>query len=258
MNLLEEIAENSKKRVCERFDEKYEAWIGQHLKAAMYRKCLDFPDKKNAIIAEVKIASPAMPPQDINPARLAQKYINAGASAISVVTEPDYFHGSLEILHNLRNISSIPLLQKDFVVDTRQILEGRVMGADGILLIASLQGKHLKNSLKLVDELGMWAVVETRTESEIKEAVKAGARIIGINNRNFKTMKTDLKTSVKLSAFVPKNVKMVCESGIQGAGDIEYLNGKCKRAPDAFLVGTALVQAENAQELLRSLCPGTS
>jgi indole-3-glycerol phosphate synthase len=206
------------------------------------------------VIAEIKRASPSkgvlISGDRIE--KLAKIYEKYGASAISVVTEEKYFHGSLKDLHKLTSFVHIPLLRKDFIIDEYQILESRESGANALLLIASLlSSKKLKKLLKVVDDIGMEAVVEVHTRDELKRALDADAKIIGINNRDLRTLKVDLNTSQSLLPLIPdSNIKIV-ESGIKDEKDLlSYDEFKVH----AFLVGEALITASHPADKLKRFC----
>lgn len=209
--------------------------------------------KDIAFICEVKKASPSkgiiaehFPYIDI-----AKDYEKSGADAISVLTEPDFFLGKGEYLKEISRQVKIPLLRKDFIIDQYQIYEAKVLGADAILLICSLlDTDKLKEYIKLCDNLGLSALVEAHTKEEISSAVKAGARIIGVNNRNLKTFDVDIKNAVNLRGYVPKDILFIAESGIKTAKDIDILR---KADVNAVLIGETLMKSHNKKEMLDSL-----
>lgn len=200
------------------------------------------------IIAEVKRASPSKGDlSDIPaPAELAHEYEAGGAAAISVLTESRRFRGGLEDLDAVSAEVSIPILRKDFVVDPYMIWEARAHGADLVLLIvAALSDEELAEYLGLTRRLGMEAVVETHTEDEVRRAVAAGAKIIGVNVRNLKTLETDPAHFEELAPLVPEDAVLVAESGVAGPEDVaRYASHGAK----AVLVGEALVRHEDPRE----------
>ena len=206
-----------------------------------------------AFICEVKKASPSkgiiaehFPYIDI-----AKDYEKAGADAISVLTEPDFFLGKGEYLKEISKQVKIPLLRKDFIIDQYQIYEAKVLGANAVLLICSLlDTEKLKEYIKLCDNIGISALVEAHTKEEILSAIKAGARIIGINNRNLKTFKVDIQNAVNLRQYVPKDIIFIAESGIKTAEDIDILR---KADVNAVLIGQTLMKSHNKKEMLDSL-----
>ena len=214
-------------------------------------------DKVN-IIAEVKKASPSkgVIRADFDPLRIAVSYEEAGAAAVSVLTESSYFQGSLDYLSLIRGELSIPLLRKDFIFDPYQIFEARSAGADALLLIAAcLEAGELRDLAGLTVDIGMHALVEVHSEAELKKAISAGADIIGINNRNLKTFVTDIDTTRRLAALVPEGRVIVSESGINTAEDISSLRD-C--GAGAFLIGEALVRESDVGGKLRELLSGVS
>lgn len=206
-----------------------------------------------AVIAEVKRASPSA--GEIRPgldaAVAARGYEEAGAAAVSVLTEPRYFHGSLADLARARASCRLPLLRKDFILDEYQLLEARLAGADAVLLIvALLRGKHLQALLGASRALGLAALVEAHTAGELGRALEAGADLVGINNRDLGTFKVDLSTTATLAPRVPPGTLLVSESGIRSPEDVRFLAAHGVRA---VLVGETLVRAENPAAMLRSL-----
>jgi len=189
------------------------------------------------VIAEMKQASPSagVLRVDYRPAEIARGYETAGAAALSVLTEEDFFKGSLAHLREVRQATALPILRKDFIVDAYQVVEAAAAGADAILLIvAALTDADLRKWIELAGSLKMAALVEVHTEEETRRAVGAGARIIGVNNRNLKTLAVDLETSLRLRALIPPGYIAVSESGIKTAVDLINLR---RAAYDAFLIG---------------------
>jgi indole-3-glycerol phosphate synthase len=204
-----------------------------------------------SIIAEVKKASPSkgVIREDFDPVEVARIYDKNGASALSVLTDERYFQGSLESLKAIRKITTLPILRKDFIVDLYQIYESRIAGADAVLLIVGvLAPQKLKEFISLTTMLGMDALVEVRTEENIAVAIEAGARIIGVNNRDLKTFVTDLNTTERLAVKIPSETVIVSESGINTFIDIRMLK-LC--GVDAFLIGEALIREEDIGKKLR-------
>jgi len=205
------------------------------------------------IIAEIKRASPSAGTIDptIDAAALGSRYVRAGCSAISVLTDEPGFGGSLEDLRKVRAAVSVPLLRKDFVVDHYQVLEAREAGADAILLIAAALDEHqLLTLLNASKDLAMDAVVEVHDEAELQRALTAGAQIVGVNNRDLKTFEVDLSTSEKLLPLIPQGLRSVTESGIRTAADAVRLRSA---GAANFLVGESLVRARDPSALLREL-----
>ena len=206
-----------------------------------------------AIIAEVKRSSPSKGKlSDIaDPAELASIYASGGAALVSVLTEERRFGGSLKDLDDVRAKITIPILRKDFMVTPYQIWESRVHGADVILLIvAALNQDSLIELLSCADSLGMQALVEVHTEEEVDRALGIGAKMIGINSRNLKTLEVDRQVFPRLAAGIPPEIIKVAESGVSGPAEVsEY----AKAGADAVLVGEALVTSANPRLLLAEL-----
>lgn len=194
-----------------------------------------------SVIAEVKRASPSKGHlADIpDPAELAAIYERGGAAVISCLTEERRFHGSLADLDAVRRAVDIPVLRKDFIVSPYQIHEARAHGADVILLIvAALDQNTLVSLLDRTESLGMTALVEVHTEEETDRALEAGARVIGVNNRNLKTLEVDRETFTRIAPGIPSNVVRIAESGVRGPQDLLSYAGA---GADAVLVGEGLV-----------------
>ncbi len=209
-----------------------------------------------SVIAEVKKASPSkgLLCPDFDPVKLAKTYAEGGASAISVLTEVNYFQGSLRHLTDVKEIpglEAIPLLRKDFLFDTYQIYQSRAFGADAVLLIAAiLPDKELRELLSLANKLGMQCLVEVHDQTELERVLQTDAIIIGINNRNLHTFKVNITTTEKLCSLIPKDRVIVSESGIKGRDDIRRLQ---EWGVDAALVGETLVTASDITAKLREL-----
>jgi len=193
------------------------------------------------VIAEIKKASPSRGSikADLDVAALSAEYQNSGAAAVSVLTDEDYFAGSLEDLRQVRAAVSLPVLRKDFIISPYQIYEARAAGADAILLIVgALYPSTLATMLKLTQDLGMAALVEVHTHQELDFALNSGAGIIGINNRDLNTLEVCLDIFMDLAYRVPPTCTLVSESGIHTRSDVEYVSAG---GADAVLVGTSLV-----------------
>lgn len=206
-----------------------------------------------SFICEVKKASPSkgIIAGDFPYLTIAREYEEAGADAISVLTEPDFFLGRDEYLSEISRAVSIPILRKDFIIDEYQIYEAKRIGADAILLICSLlTQEQLRDYLLLAGQLGLSALVEAHTGDEIRMALISGAGIIGVNNRNLKTFAVDLMTSIELRKLVPAHVVFVAESGIHRAEDIRLLK---EAGTDAVLIGEALMKSGSKKQLLSEL-----
>ena len=201
--------------------------------------------KNIAFICEVKKASPSkgIISEHFPYVEIAREYEMAGANAISVLTEPDFFMGSNDYLREIKKVVNIPVLRKDFIIDPYQIYEAQLIGADAILLICSLlDSKKLKEYIKIADSLGLSCLVEAHDEAEVHSALEAGARVIGVNNRNLKTFEVDINTSARLRELVPEDRVFVAESGIKTQSDIAFLR---QNGINAVLIGETLMKSSN-------------
>jgi indole-3-glycerol phosphate synthase len=210
-------------------------------------------DRGCAVIAEVKRSSPSKGRirDDFDPAGIAGIYEDNGAAAISILTERKFFEGSAAYIPQIGRAVGLPLLRKDFIIDVYQVMETRVLGADALLLVARiLEQGQLQEFLGLALELGLAALVEVHDETDLEKAISSGARIVGINNRDLATFRTDLETSIRLARRVPKGVSVVSESGINSRGDIERL---MDAGIHAFLVGESLMREKDIGKKLREL-----
>ena len=206
-----------------------------------------------AIIAEIKKASPSkgVLQPDFHPAFIAHAYEEGGAACLSVLTDGQYFQGSLRDLEAARAAVAVPVLRKDFTIDRLQIFEAAAHGADAILLIAAiLDVPELTSFRELASSLGLAALVEVHDGEELKKAIDSGADLIGVNNRNLDTFEVSLDTSLRLSFQMPADVVRVSESGIHTAADIELLQGA---GFQAFLVGESLMRAKDPAASLKAL-----
>jgi indole-3-glycerol phosphate synthase len=203
---------------------------------ARFEAALGVPDRLN-IIAECKRRSPSkgVLAVEYDPVRLALAYERGGAAAISVLTEPTFFDGALEHLAAVRRAVMVPLLRKDFVIDEYQLYEARANGADAVLLIvAALDQPKLVALHRKAGQLGLAALVEVHQDNEVSRAIDAGARVIGVNNRNLRTLNVDLEASHRLASLIPREVIAVSESGLQMRAEMDRLRGDGYRA---FLIG---------------------
>jgi len=206
-----------------------------------------------SFICEVKKASPSkgIISEDFPYLTIAWEYEQAGADAISCLTEPKWFLGSDAIFRQIRDTVSVPMIRKDFVVDPYQIYQAKLMGADAVLLICSLlDTRAVAKGLEICDALGIDALVETHDADEIESAVRAGAQIIGVNNRNLKDFSVDFENARRLRSRIPENCLYVAESGVSAASDAKYLR---EMGADAVLIGEMLMRAENKKTLLASM-----
>lgn len=204
-------------------------------------------------ICEVKKASPSkgIIAEDFPYVQIAKDYENAGASAISVLTEPQWFKGENKYLQEISQNVKIPLLRKDFTVCEYQIYEAKVIGASAVLLIcALLDTETIRKWIEICDSLGLSALVEAHTEEEVKSALDAGARVIGVNNRNLKDFTVDLTTCTRLRKLVPKEILFVGESGIKTAKDVQELR---EAGVNGLLIGETLMRNADKKEALEGL-----
>jgi len=256
MNILEEIAFRTKERVQKRKKVLSEQEIIQKTKELTIKHNFPFEkalSKKDlSFICEVKKASPSkgIISEHFPYLRIAREYENAGADAISVLTEPYYFQGEDIHLKEIAKSVSIPVMRKDFVVERYMIYEAALFGANAVLLICTLTNQEqLKEYIQIANELGLSALVETHTESEVEMALQAGAKIIGVNNRNLKTFKVDITISERLKPLVPDNIIFVSESGVRTPEDITKLR---EIGANAVLISEVLMRSPDpAAELAR-------
>ena len=210
-------------------------------------------DKDFSFICEIKKASPSkgIIVEDFPYTNIAKEYEQAGATAISVLTEPNFFKGSDKILKDVADIVNIPVLRKDFIIDEYQIYQAKLIGADAILLIcAILDEKILNKFLNIAKNLKLSCLVETHNEDEIKMALNSEAKIIGINNRDLKTFRVDIKTSLELQKFIPKNKILISESGIKTVQDIKILK---ENGFNGVLIGESIMLSKSKKQFLLKL-----
>jgi len=202
----------------------------------------------NPVISEIKRKSPTRGKiRDVDPVKTAKQMKKGGACAISVLTDK-HFDGSLDDLRMVKEAVKIPILRKDFIIDKFQIYQSYGAGADVILLIVSLLKEKTKKFVELTHELGMEALVEIHSEDELKFALDSGARLIGINNRDLKTLQIELGTTELLARKIPTNRIIVSESGINGKEDLERV---LTAGASAILIGTSIMKSENIEERVR-------
>lgn len=256
MNILEQLAAHAKQRVAEKMKNKSLEEIKKEA-CNMPRGNFEFEKalRKNdiAFICECKKASPSkgVIAESFDYLQIAKDYEKAGADCISVLTEPKWFLGSDDYLKEIANTINIPCIRKDFTVDEYMIYEAKLLGAKAILLIcAILNQSQIKHYIDICDELGMSALVEAHDEAEIKMAVKAGARIIGVNNRNLKDFSVDTANSKRLRQMIPGDIIFVSESGISSNEDIKELRDA---KVDAVLIGETLMKATDKTAKLKEL-----
>jgi len=206
-----------------------------------------------AVIAEIKKASPSkgILREDFEPAEIARSYARHGAACLSILTDKDYFQGHEEYLKQARAACDLPVIRKDFIIDPYQVYEARAIEADCILLIvAALHDTDLQSLFDLAHELGMDVLMEVHDEQEMQRALKTGARLIGINNRNLRTFDTSLDTTLSMLGMVNEKHILVTESGIHTKADVQLMRDN---NVNAFLVGEAFMRADDPGEKLAEL-----
>ncbi len=256
MNILDQLAAHAKER-CQEAKKLHSASEVRDLALSMPKK--DFSFEKAlakpgiSMICECKKASPSkgLIAPDFPYLQIAKEYEAAGADCISVLTEPKWFLGKDEYLKEIAEAVSIPCLRKDFTVDDYMIYEARILGASAVLLICSILSKEqIREYLSVCDTLGLSALVETHDNDEVEVALEAGARIIGVNNRNLKDFTVDTSNSRRLREKIPADVLFVSESGVRDAADVALLR---EIGADAVLVGEALMRSSDKKAKLKEL-----
>lgn len=255
--MILEIAKKTRSRVEELKSQVSPDWLAKE--AAALPADLSFPFEKAlkkpgiSFICEVKKASPSKGVMDESfdyPA-IAREYEQAGADAVSVLTEPCYFLGDDRYLSRIASLIGIPVLRKDFIIDDFQIYQSKLLGASAVLLICTLlDGETLRSFIRTADSLGLSALVEAHTEREIEKALNAGARIIGVNNRNLDTLEVDFSLSLRLRSLVPENVLFVSESGVKTP---EHIRALREIKADGVLIGEALMLSADKRAALARL-----
>ncbi len=256
MTILDKLAQHSKERVAQA---EKDISLSEICRIAMSLPKGGF-EFENALksddisfICECKKASPSkgLIARDFPYLQIAKDYEAAGADCISVLTEPKWFLGGNDYLKEIAANVSIPCLRKDFTVDEYMIYEAKTLGASAVLLIVSILSEtQLREYIKICDELGLSALVEIHDENEALTAVNAGARLIGVNNRNLKDFSVDTENSRRLRNLIPREILFVSESGVKTADDVNALR---EFGADAVLVGETLMKAENKRDKLNEL-----
>ena len=227
------------------------------MRPGAFQAALSRPDRIN-VIAECKRRSPSrgVLRENYDPVAIATGYAEAGAAAISVLTEPTFFDGSLDHLQAVRGAVEVPILRKDFIVSEYQLLEARAAGADAVLLIvAALRPIELKVLHDHAQQLALDVLVEVHEATELAIAVDVGAKIVGVNNRNLRTLEVDVNASEALVADIPKDVVAVSESGLKSPSDVIHLRGRGYRA---FLIGERFMSQPDPGGQLQQLLEGCS
>ena len=262
--ILDDLAAATRARVEKKKNEAPFAEIKKRaLELAQKEAPFDFPfevalrnaTQKNGIgfICEVKKASPSkgIIAEDFPYLEIARDYERAGADCISVLTETDYFKGEDKFLREINDTVSIPTIRKDFIIDPYMIYEAKCLGASCVLLIAALLDTDtIREYIAVCDSLGLSALVEAHDATELESAIKAGARMIGVNNRDLKTFTVDIHNSIRLRELVPREILFVAESGIRTADDIEALR---QAGVNGVLIGETLMRSSDKKAMLDAL-----
>jgi len=257
MTILDKLAEYARVRVDkdkESISLEQIIDLAKNTDGAVGNLFFDALKKQNmSFICEVKKASPSkgIISEDFPYLEIASSYENAGADCVSCLTEPKWFLGSDKIFTEIRTHIKTPMIRKDFTIDEYQIYQAKTMGANAVLLIcALLDTETVERYLQICDDIGMAALVETHNEDEISSAVSAGAKIIGVNNRNLKDFSVDFSNAARLRDLIPANAIYVAESGVTGPDDVALLKSI---GADAALIGEALMRAENKAKMLQEM-----
>lgn len=258
--ILDDLAKATRIRVDKKKAQApFEAVKAEALKKAQEEGKFEFPFERAiakdgiSFICEVKKASPSkgIIAEDFPYLEIARDYERAGADCISVLTEPDYFKGDDEYLKRISREVAIPAIRKDFIIDEYQIYEAKLLGASCVLLIAALLDTDtIKRYKSVCDGLGLSALVEAHDEAEIRSAMAAGARMIGVNNRDLRTFEVDINNSIRLRGLVPSDILFVAESGIKTAEDIRALRGA---GVNGVLIGETLMRSADKKRMLDEL-----
>ena len=254
---LDEIVAATRRRVAESKPvadlRQFERQAGNHVPRG-FRHSLESASATGiAVIAELKRASPSrgLIRPDFDPVRLAEEFESSAATALSVLTDAEFFQGSLENLRRASAATKLPCLRKDFIVDEFQLLEARANGGDAILLIvAALSHVELDKLVRCASEYSLDVLCEVHDHEELQRAVDAGCNLIGVNNRDLRTFRVDLETSFRLADLIPESALPVAESGIQSGADIARLRAV---GYQAFLIGESLMKAKSSGDALKAL-----
>ena len=247
MNILDEIVEKTKIKIAEKkqglsLEELRSKLDFENLKASNFKKSIQ--DKTESVIAEIKKASPSagIISENFDPIAKAKEYESFGASALSILTEEDYFQGDIEHLIDVKAVTSLPILRKDFIIDEYQLYESKLIGADCILLIASiLNDKEIEAFSKLSDDLCLDYIIEVHDEEELSRVECFSKAIIGVNNRDLKTFEVDINNSINLKKVFKGDNIFVAESGIKSQKDIKHLR---EHNINVFLIGESLMNGD--------------
>jgi indole-3-glycerol phosphate synthase len=255
MSILKEILENKKQEVAR--SKKTLPVVQLKDMPGSLRKCLSLlsalQTQSIAVIAEIKKASPSkgVIRENFDPVKIADEYISNGAAALSVLTDKKYFQGDIYFINDIRPIAPLPILRKDFIIDSYQLIEAKAFGADAILLIAAaLEKEHLKDLHAEAHEMGLECLVEVHHERELETLDLVQTKIIGINNRNLSTFTVDTAITLRVALQIPQGITIVSESGISNRTDIDHLTA---HGIHAVLIGESLMRAESPGQALQSL-----
>jgi indole-3-glycerol phosphate synthase len=247
MNILDQIVAKTKFKLKEKklglsIEELISKLDSQNFKESNFKKSLE--NKTEAIIAEIKKASPSagIISENFDPILKAKEYESFGVSALSILTEEDYFLGNIQYLKDIRANTSLPILRKDFIVDDYQIYESKLIGADCILLIASiLNDDELKVFSETAEKLKLDYIIEVHNEEELHRIENFSSAIIGVNNRNLKTFEVDINNSIKLKKIFKEDIIFISESGIKSKKDIQQLQ---QHNINVFLIGESMMKGD--------------
>lgn len=250
-DILKEIVEKKKERLLlarhQLSEEDLKAKVGGLAPTRPFIESINKP-RQISLIAEIKKASPSLGiiRQNFNPQEIAKIYQDVGVQAISVLTEEDYFLGSLSYINEIKSLTNLPILRKDFILEPYQVYESRFFGADAILLIEDLLTREkLSELMQLADNLGLDCLVEAHTEKALKKVLNLKVELIGINNRDLHTLEVDFKTTEKLFPLIPKDKIVVVESGIKSYQDVLFLK---ILGVSAVLIGQIFMEAEDLKK----------
>jgi len=251
VDTLKEIVAKKKERVVlakqQLPEEDLKARLSGLAACRSFKEAISKP-RQISLIAEIKQSSPSkgLIRQNFNPQEIAKSYSDAGVQAVSVLTEEDFFGGNGLYINEVKNIITVPVLRKDFILESYQVYESRYLGADAILLIADLLTKDkLVELAQIADSLGMDYLVEVHDEKELKKVLSLKFPIIGINNRNLRTLEVDFKTTEKLFTLIPRERIVVVESGIKSYQDVLFLK---ILGASGVLIGTVFMEAEDIKK----------
>mgnify|MGYP001156836544 CR=1 FL=1 len=247
MNILDEIVSNTKDKLEKKKSNQTLEELSSKLKGLNFKKSIfkeSLIGKNQAIIAEIKKASPSagVISEEFDPVLKAKEYESIGASALSILTEEDYFQGSIQYLLDVKAITDLPILRKDFIIDEYQIYESKLIGADCILFIARiLTDNKLKIFVEIADSLELDYIIEVHNKDELSRVKSYSKAIIGVNNRNLKTFEVDIENSIKLRKEFKQDNIFVAESGIKSQKDIDKL---IQNNINVFLIGESLMKGD--------------